>query len=174
MVNTADQVPSIQIKPEHQLQPDLDPPENQAEGDWNNNNVRRHKKKRASPRKPPIRNVSADESDDVFDDDPDEREKPKKRGRRRKGRRSYDLNHEHDTKATKELACSQDTKEESNGDAQVNAGYQMDSEKGESDPSRHSNTDSAVDLSSSVASSANPNRKRSLPPIPKGSNSETA
>ena len=166
MVNTADNVPPTQ--PERRPTPDLDPPENGAH-DEANNNIRRHKKKRSLSKKQPIRKVSADESDDVFDDDPDEKpvERQKKKSRPRKGRRSYDLNHDYETQAAKELASSQVSSEGTNGDFRVNGGYRLDSEKGESDPARNSNADSAVELSSSVASSANQSRARTLPPIPK-------
>ena len=172
MVNTADNVPPTQFQPERGPSPDLDSPENQAEGETNNN-MRRHKKRRPPPKKQPIRNTPADESDDVFDDHSDEREKPKKKGRRRKGRRSYDLNQDYEMQAAKELACSQPSSEGTNEDSQVNGGYQQDSEKGESDPARNSNADSAVELSSSVASSANQGRARSLPPIPRAGQQET-
>lgn len=176
MVNTADHIPPAHFSPERRSSPDLEPPENQAAEETrlerNNNSIRRHKKKRALPRNQPMRNALDDESDDVVDDVV--REKPKKKGRRLKGRRSYDLNQEYEMQASKELACSQASSVGSNGDSQVNKGYRQDSEKGDSDRARNSNTDSAVDLSSSVASSANQSRPRSLPPIPKTSQQETA
>ena len=171
MVNTADNVPPTQSQPERRPTPDLDSPENQAE-DEANNNVRRHKKRRSLPKKQRMRKVSADESDDVFDEDTDEREKPKKKGRRRKERQSYDVNQEYEMQTTKEFACSQASSEGSNGDSQANEGYQQDSEKGESDLARKSNADSAVDLNSSLASSANQNRARTLPPLPRASQQE--
>jgi hypothetical protein len=172
MVNTADKVPSAQVQPERRPTPDqLDNPEN--EDDEANNNIRRHKKKRSLPKRQPIRKASVDESDDVtYDEDPDELEKPKKKGRRRKGRRSYDLNQDYETQAAKELASSQVSSEGTNRDFQVNEGYRQDSGKGESDPARNSNADSAVELNSSVASSANQSRARTLPPIPKTSEQE--
>ena len=169
MVSTADDVPPAQFLPERRPTPDVEPPENQV-AEEANNNIRRHKKKRPLPKNQAMRDAPGDESDDVVDDVV--REKPKKKGRRLKGRRSYDLNQEYEMQASKELACSQASSEGSNRDSQVNKGYQQDSEKGDSDPARNSNTDSAVDLSSSVASSANQNRGRSLPPIRKTSQKE--
>ena len=171
MVNTADSVQPAQS--ECRPTRAFDPPENGAQ-DEANNNIRRHKKKRSPSKKQPIRKASADESDDVFDEDPDEKpaEKPKKKGRRRKGRRSYDLNQDYETQAAKELASSQVSSEGTNGDFRDNGGYQQDSEKGDSDPARNSNADSAVELNSSVASSANQSRARTLPPIPRASQQE--
>ncbi|XP_028406090.1 uncharacterized protein LOC114528620 [Dendronephthya gigantea] len=169
MVTTADDLPSEAFHQKPTDVPELNPPENQAVIEANNN-VRRHKKKRSLPKKPPVKKTSDDDSDDVFDDDPDVREKPKKKGRRRKGRRSYDFDRdnkeEYEMQAAKVLACSPANNEGTNGVSHENSGYQRDSEKGESDPARNSNTDSAVELNSSVASSR-ARSARTLPPIPK-------
>ena len=169
IVTTVDNVSSEHFREQLSDEPALTSRENLTEIEANNN-VRRHKKKRSLPKKPPAKEASDDESDDVCDDDPDEREKPKKKGRRRKGRRSYDFDFdvdgEYEVQAAKVLACSQASSEGTNGDCYVNSGYQRDSERGESDPARNSNTDSAVELSSSVASSRT-RSARTLPPIPK-------